>query len=229
MVKSSLPSRALLHNSSDFVIVPLWSRLRQQPQPQPQPPHQPQLPTTTTTTTTQPQQPPQPPFFFVRANRTQRQRSSRPIRNCVRQLRAGDDCRKKRRTVPHCEEGPRPHTPGGTRGSHGVVGPPRQTQALQCALTRHETACESKVKTTATTTTTTKTTTTTTKTINNHKQPTTKHTTNSQQPTNQQTNKPTNQQTNKQQTSHRTSNSCLCPGFVTLCEYGFSGRRPAWC
>ena len=31
----------------------------------------------------------------------------------------------QRRTVPHCEEGPRPHTPEGTRGSHGVAGPPR--------------------------------------------------------------------------------------------------------
>ena len=73
---------------------------------------------------------------------------------------------QKRHAVPHCEEGLLSHTPGGTHGSHAVVGSPgdkpsfaaygrRGFQALQCALTVHETACDSRVKTTATTTTTT--------------------------------------------------------------------------
>ena len=65
---------------------------------------------------------------------------------------------KKRRSVPHCEEGPRPHTPEG-RGEvtgwwvHPGINPHaahgrREFKALQCALTGRETACESRVKTT---------------------------------------------------------------------------------
>ena len=99
--------------------------------------------------------------FRVRAGRTQRQRSSRPIRNCVRQLRARDDCRKNAAQSHTARKGNTlqegygevtglwVHPGTNPHAAHGR----RKFKALQCALTRHETACESKVKTTLFTTT----------------------------------------------------------------------------